>query len=451
MVSNVAEGTTLLITAGETLNGVDFTLVRGGVITGRVTDADGKAVIEERVMLTEADPPANRRRFYPLFTAATDDRGVYRMFGMPVGRYKVLVGRSDDYSPGEFGGSVYKRTYYPDVSDSAKATVVEVTEGSEASEINIAIGRATPTFAISGHVVDAESGNPIQKVQFGIQTSGERRVSYLGQGGWSNAKGEFRIEGLTPGKYRVFMAAPPESNLRADIVNVEVVDQEVTGVVIRTSKAASAHGTVALEDPDNKVARAKLATVELQFYVKPTDQTVNIGGVRTATINADGTFRVSGLESGIAYVELLNRDGGEVKGLTIVRIVKDGINQSRGLEIKPGENIADVQIIVSYGTGSVHGTVKLSKGALSPSTRFGVLITKLGDINTGLQSPDVDARGQFLVEGLSSGAYIFTVYMQDEGGSFQPRLRQQVNVVDGSTNEITFTIDTDAPPLRNPQ
>ncbi|HEY6121353.1 MAG TPA: hypothetical protein VIV66_15450, partial [Pyrinomonadaceae bacterium] len=172
---------------------------------------------------------------------------------------------------------------------------------------------------------------------------------------------------------------------------------------------------------------------------------------RNSPVNPDGTFRISGLEGGLAYVELRPRDGAEVQGLTIARIVKDGVTQSQGLEIKPGENITDVQIIVSYGTASVHGTVKLAKGTLAPSTTWGILITRPGDPNMGLESPDVDARGQFLIQGLSAGTYIFTIYMIEAGGKSQPRLRQQVNIVDGSTNEITFTIDPDAPPVSNPQ
>ena len=42
---------TLLITKDETIENIDFTLVRGGVITGRVTDSDGHPIVEEEVLL----------------------------------------------------------------------------------------------------------------------------------------------------------------------------------------------------------------------------------------------------------------------------------------------------------------------------------------------------------------------------------------------------------------
>ncbi len=448
IAGNSTRGTMVVLATSETVNGIDFTLVRGGVITGKVTDADGKPVIEEPVLLTDADPSANRRQFYPWLRISTDDRGIYRIFGIPTGRYKVFVGRSDvGFSPGMSVRTAYKQTYHPDVSDPAKATVIEVNEGTEASDVNITVARPSPTFTITGRVVDGETNNPIPKVQLGIQLVGEHRFSYVSGSSSSNAQGEFRIEGLRPGKYGVFMAPEGDSNLRADTVDVEIVDQDITGVVIKTSKGATVTGTIALENPDDKVARSKLANVEVQFYVQSKEQPSSFSRVRTAPINADGTFSVTGLESGLATVALCRPGGEEVKGLKIARIIRDGIPQPRGLEIKAGESITDVQLIASYGTASVHGTVRLTKGALAQSPRLFVQITRLGDLPIGIDAPYVDVRGQFLVEGLSTGAYIFTFYTPGESGTFQPRLKQQVNVVDGSMNEVTFTIDPDAPPV----
>ena len=448
---DTARGLIVALASGESVNGIDFALVRGGVITGKVTDADGNPVIEEPVILSEAEPTANRRQFFPWLRISTDDRGIYRIFGIPAGRYKVFVGRSDDrFSPGMSVRSAYKQTYHPDSSDPAKATTIEVSEGSEATDVNITVARAAPTFAITGRVVDGETNNAIPKIELGVSFVGEHRFSSFVSGSTSsNAQGEFRVEGLRPGKYAVFIVPPEESNLRADNIDVEIVDQDVAGVVIKTAKAATVSGTIVLENPDNKIARAKLARVQLQFYVQAKEQANSFNRVRNAPINADGTFSVNGLESGRADVALRTPNGEDVKGLTISRITRDGILQPRGLEIKPGENITDVQLIASYGTASVHGTVRLTNGSLA-STRLWVQITKLGDLPIGVENPYVDARGQFLVEGLSTGTYIFTIYMQGaSGGAFQPRVKQQVNVVDGTTNEVTFTIDPDAPRVSN--
>src|SRR5207244_12335072 len=73
------------------------------VITGRVTDAENKPVVEERVSLQSVDENGAPSRF-GVFSSPndqmyqTDDRGIYRIYGLPAGRYKVSVGRSEEHT-----------------------------------------------------------------------------------------------------------------------------------------------------------------------------------------------------------------------------------------------------------------------------------------------------------------------------------------------------------------
>jgi hypothetical protein len=64
----------------------------------------------------------------------TDDRGIYRIYGVAPGRYRVSAGVSDDdtYPSIRTGRVSYRRTYYPDAPDAADAKIVEVTAGGEA-------------------------------------------------------------------------------------------------------------------------------------------------------------------------------------------------------------------------------------------------------------------------------------------------------------------------------
>jgi hypothetical protein len=62
----------------------------------------------------------------------TDDRGVYRIFGLPKSRYLLSAG---GYSKGEVG--YFQKTYHPNVTDQSQAKVVEVGEGEEITGVNI--------------------------------------------------------------------------------------------------------------------------------------------------------------------------------------------------------------------------------------------------------------------------------------------------------------------------
>lgn len=93
------QGRIVNLGADDAVEGIDFKLTRGGVIRGRVMDAGGLPVIEERISLTQVDekgaavPAANPVwANYMMYT--TDDRGVYRLYGLSPGRYKVNSGAS---------------------------------------------------------------------------------------------------------------------------------------------------------------------------------------------------------------------------------------------------------------------------------------------------------------------------------------------------------------------
>src|SRR6266536_2327458 len=119
-------GQSLIITEGDKVAGIDFDLVKGGVVTGKVTDADGHPVMEERLSLLAADYPRSGPSYVSV-DFQTDDRGIYRMFGIRPGHYKVAIGEENIGVYRGFGtGRSLPITFYPDATDAANAKVIEV-------------------------------------------------------------------------------------------------------------------------------------------------------------------------------------------------------------------------------------------------------------------------------------------------------------------------------------
>ena len=86
----------LTVAEGEKVENIDFEIRRGGVIAGRITDSQGRPVIEETITLSKRNRN-NQPENYSTYTPSndmyrTDDRGVYRIYGLPEGRYLVSVG-----------------------------------------------------------------------------------------------------------------------------------------------------------------------------------------------------------------------------------------------------------------------------------------------------------------------------------------------------------------------
>src|SRR5262249_23545541 len=126
------EGQTLNVAEGEKIENINIDIRRGGAIAGSVTDSRGRPVIEEMVNLALLDkngkPQGNpysplKREMY-----LTDDRGAYRIFGLPEGRYLVSVGQEQRLGLVRIStGSVfYPRAYYTGVTGESEAKAVEV-------------------------------------------------------------------------------------------------------------------------------------------------------------------------------------------------------------------------------------------------------------------------------------------------------------------------------------
>ena len=128
------QGKSVVVEDGETAEDINFNLDRGAVITGKVADSAGRPVIDERMRILPLD--ANLRRLvssvYPnINDIRTDDRGIYRVFGLPAGKYKLAIGDKFGAFTSTRGRRFYPQTFYPDVTEEAKAKIIEVSDGGE--------------------------------------------------------------------------------------------------------------------------------------------------------------------------------------------------------------------------------------------------------------------------------------------------------------------------------
>ena len=443
----------------DNVEGINFALVRGGVITGRITDADGRALIQQQVGIypensfAESAQRPPQRQIFPIATVQTDDRGIYRAFGLQPGRYKVASGRSDDtFMTGvnTAGRASYRQVFYPDVNEADKAKVIEVSEGSEATDVDITLGRALQTFAASGRVIDGERGLPAPNVRFGVQRIIGQRFEYVNTVITSNVQGEFIIEGLLPGRYAInlYPTQNQSNEMRAEALNFEIIDQDINGVVVKLIKGASVSGVVVIESED-KAVQAKLSELQLRGFVA-----VPGGGAfsnsASSPIGPDGSFRMAGLSAGTLNLNLGTQARPmPPKEFSIVRTERDGV-ATRGIEIKDGEQVTGVRVIVAYGSAVIRGVVTAENGPLPEGTRVSVSLTKPGERNSPLlRPPMVDARGRFLIEGIPAGTYDLTTIIGMTTQRAPARVfKRVVTVQEGSTQDVTIAVDLDAQPAR---
>lgn len=433
----------VVVSEGENVEDINFSLVPGGVITGKITDADGKPLIEQNVFILPSDgrTPDDGRWMGNLHT---DDRGIYRAYGLRQGKYKVSVGQDESLPGGP--RPTYRRIFYPSVTDIAKAKVIEVTTGSETTNVDIVVGRPVMSFRVSGRILDAETEKPLSGINFGIYQGRENGGSSMVGRNYSNANGEFRLENVLPGKYVVFIV-PGDSDVRGDSVSFEVVDRDVSDLVIKAGKAASLSGVVVFEGGEEGAAKIKLSDLFINAWVENSDQ--YFGGNSSHPVNRDGSFRIGGLRSGPIRFEFASRLGNDRKLVELVRVERDGVALPKDLVLKDGEQVTGLRLVVKTLTGAIEGQIKVEGDEVIPNSRLSIWLTLLDNNRTWYQntsappSPQLDSRKRFRVEGLAAGTYEVNVAVYEQGRYETSRIyKQQVTVADNAVSEVTVTIKT---------
>ena len=129
-------GTALTIGPGQVLENIDFRLIRGGVVEGRVVDQDKEPVERVAVRLRVLRRLGGEGRLLPLRHDETDDRGYFRIFGVPPGNYYLRVSPRPLFGDSRSPRRWFAPTYYPGVLRVEEAVTIKMTAGEEAGGFN---------------------------------------------------------------------------------------------------------------------------------------------------------------------------------------------------------------------------------------------------------------------------------------------------------------------------
>jgi len=146
-------------------------------------------------------------------SGTTDDRGVFRVPGLPAGRYYVRTGaRSLD------DGTGLLPTFFPQAAPLQEARVVDVELDHDTPDINI-----SPLFGrlgrLEGSVAAPQFGNqPIQATVTLFSDTGRSSV-------YVDPRGEFQVDQLAPGIYELLAEASIRGMPLADFQAIQVADR----------------------------------------------------------------------------------------------------------------------------------------------------------------------------------------------------------------------------------
>jgi len=432
-------GLIVTLTRGETMDGLDFALSPGGVITGRVIDAEGWPVIEGTVHCHQLGGPGSLNGSGPW---ETDDRGVYRIYGLPAGNYLVSVGVSGG------GGRHYRQTFHPSVTDQARATPVKVAMGEEVTSIDIQLGRPEKEHLISGRVVDGATGQPVSGGLIGYRAN--IPAGGVSQGLLqSDSQGRFEIKNCYQGSY-VLQATSIKSSKEGfygDPRIVEVIDADVTELEIKAYRGASISGVLVIDNTNDPVILSRLPQLEFTAswpapQVGASEPIMSpSGNLAWAAIDAGGRFEFTGLRPPKINIAPSNFP----EGYSFLRIERDGIPIQDEITLAPGERVTGLRIVVAYGTGSIRGQVKVEGGALPDERMWQVKALRADGKEVFFDL--IDAKGYFWIKGLVEGEYEVIAeadYVEIPGvtpSPYPPPVKKKVAVVNGKETEATLILN----------
>lgn len=477
---------TLVLAENANLQNQNFNLQRGGVITGKVTDDEGQPLIEQQLHLlpvNEAGKPAGEKppvasplSFRPW---RTDDRGVYRMFGITPGRYLVHAGGGSNPLAGLLGGqSEFSQTFYPGTINQAEARAVEVRADVETEGISFALipARTKKGYAASGRVIESDSGKPVaglmlMSIPADSGKAAEKKEDKPEAGGnpmsgtaTTDANGEFRFENLTNGSYNVMamnlqaMMGGSGGETYAEPLRFEIHSGDATGLVMKMLRGATVSGIAVVEgaraaQPNAKLAGMMLVGMSTRASGGAGDTiegpggavSFNPGSMAMGSVQPDGSFRLTGVAPGKLKIEAQSL--GE-RSLRLARLEQNG-TPVEAIDVQAGTSVTGVRLVFNAATGAILGRVEVRGGTLPPGARIRISaeVKAAGPALNGSSFGRADERGIFTLSDLLPGTYEVGVLSIEVPG--QPPLaieapKQTVIVTDKTKPEIVLYVDLKA-------
>jgi hypothetical protein len=419
---------------------VTFRVRKGGVITGTVADSTGASIIAARVKITRVRDEQGRRIYRATrfrswqMERFTDDRGVYRFWGLAPGSYLVSVGGkpAQDSNPVPDAIDDGTPTYYPSAATPEAATEVTVYDAQEARGIDIR------------H--NSESGHSIKVYTSGPAPSGSQQegiIVMLTQAAtgvsvdqkWARATdgtSSFVFEGLADGEYDLTALQLVIPNVDASVPDiiagshnrrVIVKGKDVTGVEMKLAPLGSIEGRVVVDTVRKTRCRA-------ERVIRPEETVVILdseGGAPPLTIfeflatnvrgvpvvpDQRGNFAIRALAAAHYRVEaqLSSED------LYIGSINMPGPAQPKpvdagrdGIAIKSGQRVTGLTISIQEGAASVRGRVARARvnSDLPPRLRAHLVPAERqqsDDVLRFAEAP-VQSDGSFLLTNIAPGRY----------------------------------------------
>jgi hypothetical protein len=368
---------------------ISFVLIKGGVITGTVTNVAGDPVIGVHVS-ARMIRGSNDRRLPRGFESRvnTDDRGIYRIYGLPPGTYIVVAGSTDESL--EWGINPFSNdipTYAPS-STRDTAEEISVRAGEETSNVDIRY-RGEQGRTISGTVGGPSPAGGFTVVLTAIALSGSQsNTSNFEQPG----SRQFAFTGLTDGDY--YLTLRTNSSREASVSESKLVrlrGADVEGIELTPKPLGVVSGRVALEPSKASACQGKepppFKDISVSAWHRETEATKNQPQFiwsMGAPVSADERGNFSLLNLAPAQYHFAARFPAKswyLQSISLTPATAEAKTTSKPIDttrvwttIKSGDRLSGLTVTLAQGAASFHGQVVFDSAENRPERWFAYLV-----------------------------------------------------------------------------
>jgi hypothetical protein len=398
-----SRGIAVRLNDGEARTRVDLALQRAGTIPGRLVDEDGTPLAGaeiEALSLRATDP---QQPLASVSSARTDDRGEFRLTGLPAGQYFVVARDPAFSNIGDESGRLrYAPTYFPGVLSSAEAEPVSVTAGREAARVEFRLRLVRPA-RVSGIMATEHKTPLLSGAMILVHRDRLAAAAMLPEDAEIFPDGRFVFRNVAPGHYEIRAQAEvkPRDSMVFGTIAIAVDGRDIDDISMALTPGAIVQGRV-----EWVPARpSRLRQIPGLRVRAPFSDGSSFGDSLTGDVASNGTFRLRGVMTGRHYFTL--------EGLPEPWHIQAVLLRGQHTMLEPvdtheGEQLYDVVIVVSDKVSVITGTVRDDSGR----PRGDALVVAMSQspalwsrASPRFRTTRADEGGQYQVRGLPSGSY----------------------------------------------
>jgi uncharacterized protein (DUF2141 family) len=461
--------TPLVIADGEQKIGIELRLLHGSAITGVVRDAAGAPASVQVQLMQFRVTGGVRSVVWVAGTSTsdiTDDRGVYRLFGIAPGEYLVSARKTsmgDDLhlmtpatlqsamqtassgappvavtTPDQGRAVRFTDVYYPGTVDAGAATILKVGANEERTNVDFAL-QLVPTARISGVVVGIDGRPPVNAmIHLEVPTvrpegDGPGDVGYATSFTVPTERdGTFVKTSVPPGQYRIVVraddpAAAPTGRASGPggapslwaAQGIAVDGHDMSGLTLTLQPGMVVGGRVS--------AAASVDLSKCLVVLRPVLTGVNAS---RSAVGADGSFTFSGIAPGWYRLDVAATAAGGGAKIASARIGQSDV-ADLPFEVHPSTDITNMAVTLTDALGEITGTLRDAADRPAPHYVIVVFSTDRAywtSKNRRMPAPsETLADGRFRIGDLPAGEYfIFTATDIDPDSLQDPTMLGQL-------------------------